>query len=116
MKLLNLKRLKRRKLNLVEILGIPAPSPSVKNRGGRKMKNKSVVFRGAAAAMAYQYQLKASPTETRILLRESLAVWQVNKMLKIGYKSSEEEVISKIMAMEQDDDDRAASLAAKINA
>lgn len=113
MKLLNLKRLKRRKLNLVEILGIPAPSPSVKNRGGRKMKNKSVVFRGAAAAMAYQYQLKASP---RILLRESLAVWQVNKMLKIGYKSSEEEVISKIMAMEQDDDDRAASFAAKINA
>lgn len=40
----------------------------------------------------------------------------MNKLMKIGYKGSKNEVISKIMDMEQEDDDRAALLAAKSNA
>ncbi|KAI8552572.1 hypothetical protein RHMOL_Rhmol06G0277400 [Rhododendron molle] len=107
---------KKKKNLVVEILGYPIATSPVVNRGGRKKKNKSVVFRAAAVAVALPISSEGISNRNRILLNESQAVWQVNKMIKIVYKGSEDEVISKIMDMEQEDDDRAALLAAKSNA
>ncbi|KAI8552569.1 hypothetical protein RHMOL_Rhmol06G0277100 [Rhododendron molle] len=109
-------RKSKKKSLVVEILGYPIATPPVVNRGGKKKKNKSVAFRAAAVAVALSISSEGISNRNRILLNESQAVWQVNKMMKIGYKGSEDEVISKIMDMEQEDDDRAALLAAKSNA
>ncbi|KAE9444788.1 hypothetical protein C3L33_23313, partial [Rhododendron williamsianum] len=78
------------KKDLVEILGTPIPLPPTKNRGGRKKKNKRVVFRAAAAAVALSILSDGISNRNKILLNESQAVWQVNKMMKIGYKGSDE--------------------------
>lgn len=56
-----------------------------------------VVFRAVAVAVALPRSSEGISYRNRILLNESQAVWQVNKMMKIGYKGSEDEVISKIM-------------------
>lgn len=53
----------KKKKTLVEILGCPIASPPANNRGGRKKKNKSVVFRAATAAIALSDRLKASPIQ-----------------------------------------------------
>ncbi|KAG5564401.1 hypothetical protein RHGRI_000556 [Rhododendron griersonianum] len=65
----------KKKKNLVEILGYPIQSLPAKNRGGRKKKNKSVVFRAAATAIALSVSTEGISNRNRILLNESQAVW-----------------------------------------
>lgn len=44
----------------------------------------------------------------RLLLNEAQTIWEVNKVIGIGYDGDEEEVISKIAEMEAQDKERAA--------
>ncbi|KAG5544688.1 hypothetical protein RHGRI_017210 [Rhododendron griersonianum] len=79
-------------------------------------KQHNNVDSGVFGTVALSISSNGISNRNRILLNESQAVWQVNKMMKIGYKGSDEEVVSKIMEMEKEDDDRATLLAAKSNA
>ncbi|KAI8525263.1 hypothetical protein RHMOL_Rhmol13G0217000 [Rhododendron molle] len=88
----------KKKLKSVEdILGFK-PKPS--RKGGRRSKQKCVVFRSAIAAAALSVSSEGINNRNRILLNEAQAVWSVTKIMETDYLGNDEEVISKIMGEE----------------
>ena len=91
---------KRKQRSIEEILGIPK---SVKSkRGGRKSKQRCVVFRSAMAAAALSVSTEGINNRNKILLSESKAAWSVTKILGIDYMGNDEEVFSRIMVTDEE--------------
>lgn len=103
---------KRKQKSIEEILGL-SKTNGVK-RGGKRGKQKCVVFRSAVAAAALSVSSEGINNRNRILLNEAQAVWTVTKIMGEDYMGNDEEVISKIMVMEEQDEDRYARMNNKI--
>ncbi|KAG5547289.1 hypothetical protein RHGRI_013085 [Rhododendron griersonianum] len=72
------KKPKRKVKSVEEILGIP----QARNRkGGKRRKQKCVVFRSALAAAALSVSTEGINNRNRILLNESHAMWTVTNIL-----------------------------------
>ncbi|KAI8561024.1 hypothetical protein RHMOL_Rhmol04G0303500 [Rhododendron molle] len=100
---------KRKQKSVEEILGIP--KPSTKRKGGRRKKRKCVVFRSAIAAAALSVSTEGIINRNRILLNESQAAWTVTRIIGADYLGNDEEIMSKIMVTDEEDELRAALLA-----
>ncbi|KAG5547642.1 hypothetical protein RHGRI_013364 [Rhododendron griersonianum] len=99
---------KRKYKSVVEILGIPKTPRNKK--GGRRSKQKCVVFHSAIAAAALSISTDGINNRNRILLNESQVVWTVTKIMETDYLGNDEEVINKIMVTDEEEDLRAALL------
>ncbi|KAI8562171.1 hypothetical protein RHMOL_Rhmol03G0014000 [Rhododendron molle] len=104
---------KRKQKSVEEILGIP--KPSTKRKGGRRKKQKCVVFRSAIAATALSVSTEGIIIRNRILLNESQAAWTVTRIIGADYLGNDEEIISKIMVTDEEEELRAALLALSPN-
>lgn len=99
---------RRKQKSLEEILGVLKAS-EVK-RDGRRKKQKCVVFRSTIAAAALSVSTDGINNRNRILLDEAQAVLSVTKIMGEDYVGDEEEVISRIMIMEEQDSERFACM------
>ncbi|XP_057472861.1 uncharacterized protein LOC130761391 [Actinidia eriantha] len=86
---------KRKQRSIEDILGLSKPTKTKK--GGRRGKQKCVVFRSAMAAAALSVSTEGITNKNRILISESKAAWSVTKILRTDYMGNDEEVISRIM-------------------
>ncbi|KAI8549795.1 hypothetical protein RHMOL_Rhmol06G0053100 [Rhododendron molle] len=100
------KKAKRKVKSVEDILGIPKATGT--RKGGRKRKQKCVVFRSALAAAALSVSTEGINNRNRILLNESQAVRTVTKIMGTDYFGNDEEVISSIMVTDEEELLRAA--------
>ncbi|KAI8536894.1 hypothetical protein RHMOL_Rhmol10G0292100 [Rhododendron molle] len=89
------KKAKRKAKSVEDILGIPKATGT--RKGGRRRKQKCVVFRSTLAAAALSVSTEWINNRNRILLNESQAVRTPTKIMGTGYFGNDEEVISSIM-------------------
>ncbi|KAI8526178.1 hypothetical protein RHMOL_Rhmol13G0288800 [Rhododendron molle] len=111
------KGVKKKQKTIEDLLGIPKEknTKNTKKGGGRK-KQKCVVFRAAAAAAALSVSSEDIRNRNRLIrLDAAQAAWTVTKIIGPDYMGNEEEVVSKIMVMEEQDEVRAAQLIPKLN-
>lgn len=104
---------KKKRKNIDEILGLT--KINMGNQKGGRNKNKCAVYRSASAAVALSVSTEGIANRNRILLNEAQAVWALDNLFGNDYAGSEEEVISKIIQMEVQDEERAA-MQAKLRA
>lgn len=100
---------KRKQKTIEEILGIPRAGCFTKG-GKKKKQKKSVMFRAAIADAALSVSSEGINNRNKILLNEAEAVLAVSKILGEDYSGDDEEVISKFMHMEDQNENRAAQL------
>lgn len=99
---------RRKNKTIEEILNLTKPS-------SERKKQKCVVYRSAAAAMALSVSTDGIVNRNRILLNEAQAARALDNLFGNNFKGSEEEVVSKILQMEIQDAER-AELQAKMPA
>lgn len=87
------------------------PKGCKKGKGGRRKKQKCVVFRSAIDAAALSVSSDGINNRNRIILNESQAAWIVTKIVGTDYLGNDEEVISKIMVTGEEEELRATLLA-----
>lgn len=87
------------------------PKGCKKGKGGRRKKQKCVVFRSAIDAAALSVSSDGINNRNRIILNESQAAWTVTKIVGTDYLGNDEEVISKIMVTGEEEELRATLLA-----
>lgn len=85
--------------------------PKGYKKGVRRRKQKCAVFRSAIAAAALSVSTVVITNKNGILLNELQAVWTVTKMVGTDYMGNDEEVISKFMVTDEEEELRAALLA-----
>ncbi|KAI8535023.1 hypothetical protein RHMOL_Rhmol10G0142700 [Rhododendron molle] len=95
------KKTKRKVKSVEDILGIPKATGT--RKGGRRRKQKCVVFHSALAAAALLVSTEGINNRNRILLNESQAVWTVTKIMGADYFGNDEEVISSIMVTDEEE-------------
>ncbi|KAG5525843.1 hypothetical protein RHGRI_032211 [Rhododendron griersonianum] len=72
-------------------------------------KQECVVFRSAIAAATLSVSTEGIINRNRIVLNESQAVlWTVTKIMETDYLGNDEEVISKIMVTDEEEELRAS--------
>lgn len=96
---------RKKKKSINQILGLPK---SFSNYNGGRKKQKCVLFRSAVAAAAMSATTSGIENRNRILLNEAQTIWSVNKIMGLGYDGDEDEVISRLMIMEAQDQERVA--------
>ncbi|KAH7845546.1 hypothetical protein Vadar_003376 [Vaccinium darrowii] len=85
-----------------EILGVKETNDSDTGGGRRRRrKTKQVVFRSAAAAVSLTLSSEGIRNRNRILLDEAQAVWTMGKIVGGKAESSENEIISKLVEIEE---------------
>ncbi|KAI8552656.1 hypothetical protein RHMOL_Rhmol06G0282900 [Rhododendron molle] len=111
------KGVKKKQKTIEDLLGIPkAKNTKNTKKGGGRKKQKCVVFRAAAAAVALSVSSEDIRNRNRLIrLDAAQAAWTVTKIIGADYTGNEEEVVSKIMVMEEQDEVRAAQLIPKLN-
>ncbi|GFS31065.1 hypothetical protein Acr_00g0015420 [Actinidia rufa] len=91
---------KRKQRSVENILGLSKPTKTKK--GGRRGKQKCVVFRSAMAAAALSVSTEGITNKNKILISESRAAWSVTKILGTDYMGNAEKVISRIMVTDEE--------------
>lgn len=83
--------------------------PTSKKRGGIKKpkKQKCVIFRSVVAAAALSIASESISNRKKIHLNEAQVAWLINKIMGLDYEGEDDEVISRIMIMEAEDEERA---------
>lgn len=99
---------KKKLKSVEEILRIPKGCK--KGKGGRRKKQKCVVFRSAIAAAALSIFSDGINYRNRIILNESQAAWTVTKIVGTDYLGNDEEFISKIIVTDEEEQLRATFL------
>ncbi|KAH7861656.1 hypothetical protein Vadar_029023 [Vaccinium darrowii] len=92
----------RRLKSWEEILGVKEIDEDGRGGGRRRRKTKQVVFRSAAAAVSLTLSSEGIRNRNRILLDEAQAVWAMGKIVGGKAASSENEIISKLVEIEDD--------------
>lgn len=75
---------------------------SSRGNGRRRKKTKQVVFRSAVAAVSLTLSSEGIRYRNRSLLDEAQTVWAMGKIVGGEAQSSENEIISKLVEIEED--------------
>ncbi|GFZ09150.1 hypothetical protein Acr_20g0009580 [Actinidia rufa] len=106
--------MKSKKKSMEDILGIPistiskssgAKSKKGKQRGRRRKSSSGVILRSAMAAASLSASISVGgvANRNRLILDEAQAAWAIGKLLGMEYKGEEDEVVSKMVRMEEQD-------------
>lgn len=99
---------KKKRKTINDILGFSKVNSRYKKGGGSKKK--CVVLRSAVAAEALSASISSDgiANRNRIILNKAQTIWELNKLVGIGYEGDEEEVISKIAEKIAEENDNAS--------
>ena len=105
---------KSKKKSMEDILGIPlstiskrsgAKSKKERKRGRTRKRSSCATLRSIMAAVSLSVSISAEgvANRNRLILDEAQAAWEIGKLLGMEYEGDEDEVVSKMVRMEEQD-------------